>query len=463
MSQNSSQSDKSISFDMMRKITENPTSKIHFVGIGGVSMYSLARLAMLGSAGVTGSDREISERTKRLSQLGARIYSEHNAENVRGADLVVYSHAIAMDNAELVYAKENGIPTASRAEYLGAMMQGYKNRIGVSGSHGKSTTVAMLDSIMSVSGSEPTVLSGAELSGGEPLKLGSKGLMIYESCEYKDSFLKFSPTISIGLNLELDHTDYFESLPDIQRSFKRALGKATDFAVINGDDANFKLFLQDLQTKVVTFGAGEHNLYRYEITSFRDIGCEFSLSKYGSEIGRFALNIPGSFNVSNATAAIVTALEYGVDVETAREAISKFSGVPRRLEYIGQRWSRAVYYDYAHHPTEILASVEALKMLTHEPLTVIFKPHTYTRTKALWREFVSALKMADYVILTDIYPARETAIEGVTSERLACEVGSRAVYCPDDKVTAVLDRYTKGTIVIMGAGDMEFIKKEVLK
>lgn len=463
MSQRRSKSDNVISYDLMRKITETPGAKIHFVGIGGVSMCSLARLALKGGASVTGSDREMSDRTERLAALGAIIYTRHRAENVRGADLVVYTHAMSAYNEELTYARENGIPTASRAEYMGALMLGYKHRIGVSGSHGKSTTVAMLDAIMTRAGVEPTVLSGAELSGGEPLKLGSLGLMIYESCEYKDSFLKFSPTISIGLNLELDHTDYFESLPDIQRSFKRALGKATDFAVINGDDANFKPFLQNLQTKVVTFGAGEHNLYRYEITSYGDVGCEFSLSKYGSEIGRFSLNIPGAFNVSNATAAIVTALEYGVDADTVREAISEFSGVPRRLEYVGQRRGRAVYYDYAHHPTEISASIDALKMLTNQPLTVIFKPHTFSRTKSLWREFISALGMADYLILTDIYPARETAIEGVTSERLAREVGSSAIYCPDDAVISTLDRYTYGSIVIMGAGDMEFIKKEVLK
>ena len=173
MSQRRSKNDNVISYDWMRKITESSDAKIHFVGIGGVSMCSLARLALKSGASVTGSDREMSGRTKRLATLGAIIYTEHKAENARGADLVVYSHAIAMDNAELAFAKDNGIPTVSRAEYLGALMQGYKHRIGVSGSHGKSTTVAMLDAIMTRAGSEPTVLSGAELSGGEPLKLGS--------------------------------------------------------------------------------------------------------------------------------------------------------------------------------------------------------------------------------------------------------------------------------------------------
>ena len=218
-----------------------------------------------------------------------------------------------------------------------------------------------------------------------------------------------------------------------------------------------------MQTRVVKYGAKFDNDYRYEITSFREIGCEFALSKFGSKIGSFEINIPGSFNVSNATAAIVTALEYGVDINVAREAIAAFSGVPRRLEFIGCRRGRAVYYDYAHHPTEILASIDALRMLNCKPLTVIFKPHTYSRTKSLWREFVLALKSADYVILTDVYAAREPEIQGITSERLAHEIGKNAIYCPDNEVISVLDRYTCGAIVIMGAGDMELIKKEVLK
>lgn len=463
MSHKSSESDKSISFDQIRKITENSTSVIHFIGVGGVSMYSLARLTMLSSAKVSGSDRESSERTRNLAGIGAKIYIGHNGENVSGATLAVYTHAIAPDNDELVYARQHAIPTVSRAEFLGALMQRYKRRIGVSGSHGKSTTVAMLDKIMSLAGVSPTVLSGAELDNGLPFKEGATGLMIYESCEYKDSFLRFLPTISVGLNLELDHTDYFEDLADIQRSFRHALGKATDFAVINGDDVNLAPLQDKLKPRVVTFGAGERNTYRYEITAFREEGFEFTLSKFGSVIGRFFLGIPGSFNVSNATAAIVTAIEYGVDVDIIRQAIAEFSGVPRRLEYIGQRGNRAVYYDYAHHPTEIAASVDALKMLTHQPLTVIFKPHTYSRTQSLWQEFCTSLKNADYLILTDIYPAREPPIEGITSERMAHEIGKKAKYCRDEDVLNVLDFNTRGAIVIMGAGDMEFIKKEVLK
>ncbi len=462
MSRKNAIEEKSLSFDKLRALTEDSSKTVHFVGVGGVSMYSLARLALLKGARVVGSDRESSEYTRSLALLGAKIFIGHSPELVNGADLVVYSHAIADDNPELVRARELSIPTVSRAEYMGAMMIGYESRIGVSGSHGKSTTVAMLDTIFSHAGVAPSVLSGAQLPTGEPLKIGEKSLMIYEACEYKDSFLKFSPTIAIGLNLELDHTDYFENITAIKDSFKRALGKATKFSVVNGDDENFRPIIKQIKGKVITFGQGMTTDYRYSIVGFGEGGFDFTLSKFGSEIGRFRLNIPGTFNVSNAVAAIVTALEYGIDIKVVSEAISSYRGIARRLERVGMRYTRPVYYDYAHHPTEIAASINAIKMQTRDLVTVIFKPHTYSRTSSLWEEMKSALSLADHLILTPIYPAREEKIEGVSSERLAYEIGSRAKFSEDDDLLRYLDLHTHGTIVIMGAGDMEKIKKDVL-
>lgn len=462
MSQKNIKEEKSFSFDKIRSLTENPSAVIHFIGVGGVSMYSLARLTMHIGATVTGSDRESTDRTRALSLIGAKIIIGHAAENVIGASLAVYSHAISEDNPELVRARELGIPAVSRAEYMAAMMIGYDGRIGVSGSHGKSTTVAMLDAIFTYAGSEPSVLSGAELPIGEPLKIGKESLMIYEACEYKDSFLKFSPTVAIGLNLELDHTDYFESLSAIKESFKRALSRASRFSVVNGDDENLRTIIKQIRGKVITFGQGSSCDYRYSIVGFRERGFEFTISKFGNEIGRFILNIPGAFNVANATAAIVTALEYGIDVDTVSEAISQFLGIPRRLERAGMRYTRQVYYDYAHHPTEIAASINAVKMLTHDFVTVIFKPHTYSRTASLWDDMKTALSLAEHVILTPIYPAREKEIEGISSKRLAREIGSRAHFCEDDEVLRYLDLYTHGTVIVMGAGNMENIKKDVL-
>ena len=463
MPKQKSKSNESPSYQLLRSITENSSSTVHFVGIGGVSMYSLAGLALLGGARITGSDKEDSERTRSLRLLGAMVTVGHNAENVRGADLVIYSHAISPDNPELTEATRLGIPTASRAEYMGAMMLGYQNRIGVSGSHGKSSTVAMLDAIFEYAKSTPTTLSGADLPIGEPIRVGGRSLLVYEACEYKDSFLRFSPTISVGLNLELDHTDYFNGLEGIKASFAKALGRATRFALISGDDENLRQIADDISTEVITFGGGEDNIYRYSITSFKEMGFTFSISKRGVKLGDFEINIPGAFNVHNATAAIAVALEYGIDVKTIAEAISLYRGISRRLEYIGQRYGRPVYYDYAHHPTEIKASIDALKLLTHRPLTVVFKPHTFSRTQSLWDELCGSLSAADYLLLTDIYPAREEAIEGISSERLAQAIGHSSKYCPDDEVIKQIDLYTQGAIVLMGAGDLEEIKRNILK
>jgi UDP-N-acetylmuramate--alanine ligase len=425
-------------------------------------MYSLSRIALLSGAKVSGSDRETSDRTHELSLLGARIFIGHNAENVKGATLVVYSHAIGMDNPEIIEANRLNIPTVSRAEYLGAIMLGYNSRIGISGSHGKSTTVAMIDAIFTHAGINPTTLSGADLPIGSPIRIGSKGVMIYEACEYKDSFLRFTPTISVGLNLELDHTDYFFDIDAIKESFTKALGRAESFSLVNGDDENMSAIIKDIKAKVISFGGGEANDYRYSITAFRDDGFDFTVSRFGSVIGHFELNIPGAFNVSNATAAIALSLEYGIDVDLIREAISAYSGITGRLEYIGSRFGRPVYYDYAHHPTEISASINALKAVTRQPLTVVFKPHTFSRTQSLWREFCASLSLADYLIITDIFPARESPIDGITSERLALEI-KNAIYSPDNSVALATDLYTHGAIVLMGAGNFDIIKKEIIK
>ncbi len=450
-----------IPYDRINKIISDSSSMVHFVGIGGVSMYSLARLTMLYGAKVSGSDREDSRRTKELSSLGARVFIGHSRENVNGAGLVVYTHAISPDNPEIVAAHSLDIPIVSRAEYMGALMLGYNNRIGVSGSHGKSTTVAMLECIFSYATTDPTVLSGSDLPIGEPLKIGSDRLMIYEACEYRDSFLRFSPTISVGLNLELDHTDYFDSIEALSNSFAKALGRAKKIAVINGDDENLRKIIKHIRARVITFGSGEHNDYRYSITVFKDVGFEFSISRYGNIIGNFEINIPGVFNVHNATAAIVVALEYGISVQTVFEAIRGFGGIAGRLERIGSRFGRPVYYDYAHHPTEISASINALRQLTDHPLTVVFKPHTFSRTKALWTEFCASLSLADYTVVTDIYPARESPIEGITSQRLAREIGKNAIYCPDEDVIQEIDFHTRGAIVLMGAGDFKKIKQSI--
>ncbi|MBO5206939.1 MAG: UDP-N-acetylmuramate--L-alanine ligase [Clostridia bacterium] len=450
-----------IRYDRLRKIISSKDSVVHFIGVGGVSMYSLAKMTLSLGASVTGSDLVDSERTRALSDAGAIIYKGHSAYNVISAALVVYSSAVGENNPELIGARSRSIPTVSRAEYMGALMIGYKKRIGVSGTHGKSTTVAMLDSIFTAAMCEPSVLSGADLQSGEPYKEGRDALLLYEACEYKDSFLKFNPTISVALNLEYDHPDYFKSLKTLKASFARALGRAP-LTVLNGDDENLLSVAFRLKNKVVTFGQGERVDYRYSITSFLEHGYEFSVSKFNTEIGRFRLFVPGIYNVTNAVAAVVTAIEYGINVDVIREGIAAFSGIGRRLEYIGERYGRKIYYDYAHHPTAIRCAINALKLETGDLITVVFKPHTYSRTKSLWDGFIDALSLADYAVITDIYAAREEPIEKVSSERLAMSIGPGAIYSLDEAVCAVVDRQTHGAIVLMGAGDFGRIKRDLL-
>lgn len=437
--------------------------KVHFVGIGGVSMYSLARLAKLGGATVSGSDRESSPRTDILVSLGIEIFIGHREENVNEAHLVVFSHAIDEDNPELTYAVSHNIPTVSRAEYLGAMMLGYRARIGVSGSHGKSTTTAILDAIFTHAGAMPTTLSGADLTTGDPLRIGSPDLLIYEACEYRDSFLRFTPTVAIGLNLELDHTDYFTDIAALRDSFCRAFCRAENLVILSGDDPNFRKIVSKISTKVITFGRSMGNTYRYDISRFCEGNFAFDLYKFENRIGSFELQLPGVFNVHNAVAAIVTAIEIGIDIGVISRAVSAFRGIPRRMELIGRVWGRDVYYDYAHHPTEIGASITAIRGLVVGQVTVLFKPHTYSRTKSLWKEMCSSLSLADHVVLTDIYAAREEPIPGITSENLARDIGEKASYIKDSEAVEYILRNTRGAIVLMGAGDLTEIKNQLIR
>ena len=423
-------------------------------------MYSLARMVMKLGAIVSGSDREISQRTERLKSLGVEIFIGHSADNVN-CDLVVYSHAIDEGNPEIQRAIEKNIPRISRDRLLGALMFDYKRRIGVSGSHGKSTTTAILDQIFYYANLDPTTLSGADLPFGDSMREGGRELLIYEACEYRDSFLSFSPTISVGLNLEMDHPDYFASLEQIKTSFEKALGRASEFAAICGDDQNLYEISKKLPCRRVTFGFDGRNDYRFFITDFGRVGFVFSLFKKDTYVADFRLNIPGSFNVLNAAAAITVALECGIDAETVKYAISDFSGIPRRLQQIGLFRGKPIYYDYAHHPSEIRQAINALRLLVDGRLAVVFKPHTYTRTKALWEDFCLSLSLADLTIITDIYAAREEPIEGVSGENLARAIGDSAVYCKDEYVSLLLGKCSFDGVVLMGAGDMEYIKNSL--
>ena len=435
--------------------------RLHFIGIGGVGMYSLARLAKNIGYTVTGSDLAKSPYTESLSALGVKIFYSHAKENVDGAWGIVYSLAVSTDNPELSAALNSGAQIYSRAELFGLLMKKYATRIGVSGSHGKSTTTAMVYHILKHLGLSATAAVGAPISDGLPFCDGSDELLVYEACEYKDSFLKLFPSVVALTNIELDHTDYFSCLDDIKHSFLACVNRAEKFAVINIDDENSASLLPFIKTGVVSYGFSENASVRASIASFCDDGIKYTLIKNNSYCGEYFLKTLGVYNLSNALCAIATVSELlGVPAGYCGAALESFSGVSRRTELLGRLLGRDVIYDYAHHPTEIRAVIDALK-LKYRTLTVIFIPHTYTRTRDLWDDFVRALSLADRIVITDIFPAREAPINGISAKRLANAIGESAVYA--NAVSAVDIALSSDTcaIAVMGAGNADVLLRSL--
>lgn len=420
-------------------------------------MCSLFCLSRYFGIRVCGSDRKESELIRALIDSGADIFIGERESLPEKVELVVYSHAIAKEHPERVLARKKNIPEITRAEYLGALMLCYDSRIGVSGSHGKSTVTAMLTKIFTDAGLAPTALSGAALhSSTLPFSIGSLDYLIYEACEYKDSFLSFSPTLSVFLNMELDHTDYFKDEKALAASFLKAM-RRSEKIVVNRDSEPLYAIAKSSGVRLVSYGEGEGADYRYEVISQEPKNMRFSLFYREKKLGEVGLRMLGGFNIGNSVAAIAAAMESGVEFAVAAKSLGGFFGIERRLEPIGEYRGRAVYYDYAHHPTEIKASIKAVKSLSKKGVTVIFRPHTYSRTAGLWQDFVAALCEAETAILLDIDAVREKEISGVSSEKLASEIG--AYYLKDMRKIDSLLQSSQGDIILMGAADLSEIKK----
>ena len=368
-----------------------------------------------------------------------------------GCELVVYSLAVPKDNPELLSAREAGITVVSRPELLGALVSEHAISVGVAGSHGKSTTTAMLGGVLS--SLSPTVICGAEHKEGRASLTGDGSVAVYEACEYRDAFLSTRPTVALLLNLELDHTDYFNNIDALRSSFIRFCA-SSQLTVYNADDENLALISGKIEGRAVSFGASSGADYRYDIDGIGD-STRFTVYKKGSRLGAFRLGVMGCFNVQNAVGAIAVASELGVSVGEIERGIASFRGLHRRLEKIGELAGAPVLYDYAHHPSEIFAGISAVRASGKERVTVVFRPHTYTRTKSLWDGFVSALSLADRVILTDVFPAREEAIPGIDSSRLAEAIGERAEYAESPgRVLELLRSSSQDTVILMGAGEL---------
>ena len=439
---------------------------IHFLGVGGVSMRSLFFLTRHFGFRCTGSDVGSPEFIEKLKDLGEFAYLGSRKSLPEGTALLVYSHAVPSDNSERVYAREHSIPEMNRARYLGALMRCYDERIGVSGSHGKSTATAMIAHLLKSAGKNPTVLSGAALSGSkEPYYIGALDYLVYEACEYRDSFLEFSPSIAVFLNMELDHPDYFKSEEQLAASFLAAISRSKK-SIVNIDSPGLRALIPKVkESEVVTFGKSPDADYRYEVISTAPMDMRFSVSRRTKTLGELSLSMLGEFNISNATAAIAAALEAGIDFPSAREALSKFLPISRRLERIGKWRGATLYYDYAHHPTEIKASLGAVRSAANRRVCVIFRPHTFSRTEALWNDFKAAFSIADNLILTDIAAIREREIAGVSSERLAGECGAHYASSARDVVdilASILEREREACdVIIMGAADMSDIISQI--
>ena len=438
---------------------------VHFIGIGGISMSGLAEILLDEGFRVSGSDARESALTRRLESLGARVFYGQRAENIQpGTELVVYTAAIHPDNPEFAAAAARGLPMLTRAELLGQIMKNYRMPIAVAGTHGKTTTTSMASEILLEARRDPTISVGGILpSIGGNIRVGGSETFITEACEYTNSFLSFCPRIGIILNMDADHLDFFKDIEDIRHSFRKfaELLPADGALIIDRDTPAWEEVARGLPCRVITYSLREEADYTARDISFdREGHPSFTALRHGKTMGQFSLRVPGKHNISNALASIALADLLEIDPDTIQRGFQRFHGADRRFQYKGTFQGVAVIDDYAHHPTEIRATLTAAENYPHKTLWCVFQPHTYTRTKALFSQFAQALSLADRVILADIYAARETDTLGVSSADLAAAVsalGTECLYLPSFE--AIEDFLKKNCspgdlLITMGAGDV---------
>lgn len=435
---------------------------LFFIGIGGISMSALAMLSAHEGYAVGGSDRAETRLTRELREQGIEVFLGHHAAHVDAYDAVVYTVAIGEDNPEYLAAVAAGKPLLSRADYLGYLLSRFHTRVGIAGMHGKSTCTAMCTEIF-LAAADPTVFCGAELPslGGMPCRIGhSREHAIFEACEYMDSFLDFSPTVAVVLNIGMDHVDYFHSMEQIYRSFNRFAERTGEDGVLirNADDPHSRIAFADYKGRQVTFGLGEDADFRAREVSFDTSGSHFDFCVNGETLCRIDLRVTGMHNVTDALAAATAAYLCGLTADAISRGLAAFAGARRRMERKGVLPSGAVVYDdYAHHPDEIRATLAGARSMGYKRVLCAYQPHTFSRTAGLLDEFSRAFGDADCVMLVDIYAAREENIYGVTSKTLADRIGDGATYCGSFEATAeaIMQEAREGDLVlVMGAGDV---------
>ena len=449
---------------------------IHCVGIGGIGLSAIAEILLARAYRVSGSDMKESEITDRLIARGAEVYLGHRAKNIKGADLIVYSAAVSPENPELVLAGRLGVETVTRAEALGALMADYANSVAIAGTHGKTTTTSMISLILKNSGKSPTILVGGNLSEiGGNVEVGAGAYFVTEACEYMDSFLSLSPKYAVILNIDSDHLDYFADIEHIVRSFDSFAKLTPPCGAVVAYDANpfVNSILKNLKRRVITFGFHDRCAYIAADIAFNQAGMpSFSVLHAGGTLCEVQLAIPGEHNIANALAAFACCHDMGVPAEEIKRTVEGFEGTQRRFDPLGETENGVrVVDDYAHHPAEITATLEAAKKIPHRELWCLFQPHTYTRTIALFGEFVEAFASADRLLMAEIYAAREKNIHKISARSVVDAIKAKyprkdARYFADfDAIAAfVRENARPGDLVItMGAGDIYKVGEMILE
>jgi len=445
---------------------------VHLIGIGGVGVSWIAEILLAKGYIVTGSDLKSSVITERLTKKGAKIHIGHHEDHVIGANLVVHTAAIKSDHVELVRAKALGIQTLTRAEMQGELMEQYKTSIAIAGAHGKSTTTSMLSVILAHSDTDATLLVGAHLDAiGGNARIGQGNIIVMEACEYKDSFLNFKPTHGVILNIDEDHLDYFENLEQIVASFTKFAQSIPKRGalIINVDDYNAKKVIGHVKCPVITIGITQDAVYQAKNVTFNEKGLpQFDVVFEDKVILTCRLNFPGQHNIYNSLSAIAVAHHIGIPTEVILNALAGFSNPGRRFEDLGYFKGARVIDDYAHHPTEIKATLNAASKVPHNKIVCVFQPHTYTRTHELLHEFSTAFAGADEIIVTDIYAAREKNENIVHSRDLVAKIreeGKNATYIASfDDIEKHLEQIiNEGDLIFtMGAGDIFKLSHQIV-
>lgn len=456
-------------------IEELKGNHVHFIGIGGISMSGLAEIMLHKGYSVSGSDLKQTHITDKLQEKGIKVFIGHDASNIEGADWIVYTVAVKDDNPEIIAAREKGLPIVERAVLLGYIMETYPYSIGVAGSHGKTTATSMISIMLQRANLDPTVLVGGEVDEiGGNVRMGNSHYFVTEACEYNESFLNFEPYMAIVLNIDEDHLDYFKDINRIYEAFVNYVNLVSSKGIIIGcaDDPLVVRLMKETYHRKISFGIeNKADWMAKDIKYDKEGHPSFRAVYKGQDMGRFQLNIPGEYNIYNALAASAAAWSIGVSVDIIRDSLASFKGTHRRFEIKGRLNDVTVIDDYAHHPTEVRATLHAARRYPHKKIWCVFQPHTYTRTDKLFYEFSESFIDADEVIVTDIYAAREKAIEGVNSESLAKAISNKGKPCRYisslDKAVDYLSKNAQpGDIVLtMGAGDIfkvadKFLKKQ---